>query len=122
MIPDHRTDQILSSQSKRVLNSKYSVVPIPTEGDIGEVDAQEKEEESGGLLSAPPTPPVMPVVSSYYKQFDDEPDPPGLVLKVLMYVGKVKEVAAYNATDKGRMWKNGAKIYTILRYNFAKIK
>ena len=37
----------------------------------------------------------------YGPQFDDEPDPPGLVLKVLMYVGKVREVAD-NGADKVR--------------------
>ena len=66
------------------------------------VTAKTEDEEAptkdGGLLSAPPTPPpIRPTASggAYYQHFDhDDPDPPGLVLKVLIYVGKVRQVAS----------------------------
>ena len=73
---------------------------------VDEKDGESEGESGGGLLSAPPTPPVMPAVSSYYKQFDDEPDPQGVVLKVLMYVGKVTEVVAHNGKERGSRREN----------------
>ena len=78
------------------VNAKLLKGFLLADGKINAGGKQGEEKDVDMLRAALPEPPPAAPASSYYNYVEDEPDIPGLVLKVLMYVGKVKEVALGN--------------------------